>query len=260
MPTTLITGGSSGIGLALSRTLAARGHRLLWVALPGDELAHAQMQLQAAFPGLEVHTFACDLSEAGAAEAVHRWVRDLGFAVDILINNAGFGSSGFIAETDPAHERAMLRLHVETLYALTRYFLADMLAQGGGRIVNLASISAYAPTPGLATYAASKAFVKQFSLAIDYELRRQGSPVRVLTVCPTPVRTGFARRAGMEGSPLFDSWMRVSAETVARDTLRALDRGRSLVIPHRGLALLNKLVSRLPQRWLIWFAAREMGF
>jgi len=260
MPTTLITGGSSGIGLALSRALAARGHRLLWVALEAAELEAARADLQVAFPQLEVHTYACDLSAAGAAQEVHLWTRDLGFPVDLLINNAGFGSSGFIDETDPEHELAMLRLHVQTLYSLTRYFLRDMLIRGAGRIINLASISAYAPTPGLATYAASKAFVMQFSLAIDYELRRRQSPVRVLTVCPTPVRTGFARRASMEDSPLFNSWMRVSPETVARDTLRALDRGRSVVIPHRGLQLLHRFVSRLPQRWLIWFAAREMGF
>lgn len=259
MPTTLITGGSSGIGLALSRALAARGHRLLWVALPGDELAQAQAQLQAEFPGLEVHSLACDLSEAGAAETVHLWTRDLGYSVDLLINNAGFGTSGYTTEIDPTQEEAMLRLHVLTLYSLTRYFLRDMCARDAGQVINISSISAYTPSPGLNTYAASKAFVKQFSLGLAYELQQQGRRVQVLAVCPTPVQTGFARRAGMEGSPLFESWMRVSPETVARDTLRALDRGQALVIPNRWLHFLNKLTARLPSRWLIRLAARETG-
>lgn len=250
--TVLITGGSHGIGLELSRLFARDGHRLLIVSKPLEELERAREQLLSAFPGLELHTLQLDLSLPDSPQQVYDWTRQNQWDVDLLVNNAGFGTYGFINDIDMDKDLSMIRLHVLTLYALTRLFLRDMLARNRGQIVNISSISAYQPNPFLATYGATKSFVLQFSRAIDRELRDKGSKVRVMAVCPSPVKqTGFQSAAGMDKTNTFDNWMVVTPDIVARDIYKGIRAGRSLVIPGLGFGLLHKLIKRLPERWVV---------
>lgn len=259
MPTTLITGGSSGIGLETARLLRRAGHDLLLVALSEEELDAAQKELARDNASALIHTLALDLSQPDSARTVYDWATQDGRSVDILINNAGFGTYGFIEEIDPAREVAMINLHVVTLYQLTRLFLADMLTCNSGRIVNLSSISAFQANPLLATYGATKSFVLQFSRAIDQELRDRRSAVRVIAICPPPVKaTGFQAAAQMNQSRLFRSWMVTTPQVVARSIVRSLRGQRDMVIPGRGLDWVYALTKRLPDRWQIWLSAAHL--
>ena len=243
----LITGGSSGIGLELARLFAQDGYRLLLVALPEAELEAAKAQLKRDFPHAEVLSLQKDLSRPEAAHEVFEWTEELNLEVDVLVNNAGFGTYGFVPEIPMDREAAMIRLHTETLYRLTRLYLGGMLARNRGRILNLSSISAFQPNPLLSTYGATKAFVLQFSRALAFELRERGSQVRVTVSCPTPVKqTGFQQAAAMSDSSLFSSWMTTTPEVVARDSYRALMRGRELVIPGKGFQVLHGFFRLLP--------------
>ncbi len=259
MPTTLITGGSSGIGLETARLLAQQGHHLLLVALPEEELASAKKQLQQEIPGITVDTLAIDLSAADSAQKVYDWAGTVSDQVDYLINNAGFGTWGFIDDLDMEREAAMIQLHVGTLYKLTRLFLSDMLKRDAGRIVNLSSISAFQANPLLATYGATKSFVLQFSRAINQELRERKSRVRVIAVCPTPVKaTGFQSGAAMEKSNLFKSWMVTTPQVVAKCIVRSLQGRRDMVIPGRGFDWVYALTKRLPDRWQILISGAHL--
>lgn len=254
-PIALITGGSSGIGLALSYRFARAGYRLLWVGIDATEMQAASATFEQDHPTTLIDQFIIDLSQPTAAGQVHRWANDRGEAVDVLINNAGFGTSGYLPEIDREREQTMIRLNVSTLHELSTRFLEDMLARNSGHIINLASISAFQACPYLTTYAATKAFVKNFSEGLNYELKAKKSKVRVTAVCPPPVRTGFAAAAKMEDSKLFDSWMVVTAEQVANATFRAMQKGQSVVVPGRGFSLLNSIVTRFPMSWRVAFAA-----
>jgi len=259
MTTTLITGGSSGIGLETARLLAKQGHTLLLVALPEAELASAKKQLLEESPGTLIDTLAIDLSKPDSAQQVYDWAQTIGKPIDHLINNAGFGTWGFIDELDIEREAAMIQLHVGSLYRLTRLFLADMLEKDSGRIVNLSSISAFQANPMLATYGATKSFVLQFSRAINQELRERKSQVRVIAVCPTPVRaTGFQSVAAMEESNLFKSWMVTTPQVVAKSIVRSLGGRRDMVIPGRGFDWVYALTKRLPDRWQILLSGAHL--
>jgi len=243
----LITGGSGGIGLELARLFARDGYRLLLVSLPKAELEAGREKLKREYPDTDVLTLRKDLSRPEAAREVFDWTRELGLEVDVLVNNAGFGTYGYLQDISVEREAAMIRLHVETLYRLTRLFLEGMLARDRGRILNLSSISAFQPNPLLATYGATKAFVLQFSRSLAFELREQGSRVRVTASCPTPVKqTGFQRAADMEDSSLFSTWMTTTPDVVAQDSYRALMSGRELVIPGKGFQWLHGFLRLLP--------------
>lgn len=255
----LITGGSSGIGLELARLFARDGYRLCLVSKPPEELDRARRQLSKEVPGAEILTLAKDLARPNAAPAVHEFTSRSGFRVDVLVNNAGFGSYGFIGDVDIDRELAMLHLHIQTLYHLTRLYLEEMIDRNDGRIVNLSSISAFQPNPMLATYGASKSFVLQFSRAINYELKERGLNVRVTAVCPMATRgTGFVSGANMEGTRTFNNWMTTEPKVVARDAYAAMEAGKDLVIPGRGFGFLQKIVRHLPDRLLMLIARHNL--
>jgi len=259
MPTTLITGGSSGIGLETARMLAARGHQLLLVALPEAELASAKNKLLEEAPGISVCTMAIDLSTPGSAQKVYDWASSFGTPIDYLINNAGFGTWGFINDLDIEREAAMIQLHVGTLYRLTRLFLGEMLGRNSGRIVNISSISAFQANPMMATYGATKSFVLQFSRAINQELRACKSQVRVIAVCPTPVKaTDFQETAAMKNSPLFNSWMVTTPQVVAKGIVSSLKGRKDMVIPGRGFDWVYALTKRMPDRWQILLSGAHL--
>jgi hypothetical protein len=255
--TALVTGGSSGIGLALSRRLAARGYRLLWVSLDEAELAAAGEAVRAQTPGVEIETLALDLSDSSASARVMQWAQGHG-GVDLLVNNAGFGVYGPSRDLAPEAEAKMIAVNAGALHALTRNFLKPMEDRGGGVIVNISSNSAYTPAPNLAVYAATKAFVKHYSQALTQELEVAKSPVRVMTVCPSAVSdTPFKTRAAMDGVRTFESFTATTAEEVADDIIKGLDQNKSFVLTGAAMRRALLLMKILPAPILRWMTARE---
>ena len=250
--TVLVTGGSSGIGFALAKRFARDGHHLVLVARDVDRLVHAADEL-ATF-GEQPTCIASDLSRPEAPEALARRLRDAGRTVDVLVNNAGFGLHGAFMDTDLELLLDLLRVNVMALTSLTRLFLPDMRERGHGHVLNVASTAAFFPGPFMATYYASKAYVLSLSEALANELR--GTGVRVTALCPPATATGFASRAGAQGSRLFRSGA-MDVDTVADAGYRGMRAGRTVVVP--GLsARLSTFGARLAPRSVLAKVVRGM--
>ncbi|MDX6740636.1 SDR family oxidoreductase [Actinocorallia sp. A-T 12471] len=240
--TALITGASSGLGAEFAAQLAARGHDLVLVARSADRLAAVAERLTAVH-GVRADVVVQDLAEPDAARRVADRLADLGLQVDLLVNNAGFGTCGRFEEIPGERDHDQLMVNVVALVDLTHALLPGMLERGRGAVVNVASNAAFQPSPYFAVYGAAKAFVLNFGLALRQEYRKRG--IRVLTLCPGPVETGFfdvigTRRAAVVGSM-------TTAEPVVRAALRALDRDRAYLAPGPGNALTAHLTPRRPR-------------
>jgi short-subunit dehydrogenase len=225
--TALITGASSGIGAAFTRALAAQGTHIILVARSEAKLRDLATSL-AGQHAIRAEVLSFDLSRPAAGEELFAATQELGMAVDLLINNAGFGTYGAFDRLDPEREQQEVLLNVAAVVDLTHRFLPAMLARGGGSIINVASTAAFQPVPYMAVYGASKAFVLSFSEALWAEYRRQG--IRVLALCPGRTRTDFFKVVGTEeaGFGALET-----PEKVVRVALRALERGRPSVISGR---------------------------
>ena len=197
--TVLITGASGGIGYELAKLFARDHHNLVLVARSADKLAQVAHELQAL--GVTVKTIALDLAAPPAPKFLFDQLQREGIAIDILINNAGFGAFGDFAQMAEAEIHGQIHLNITALTQLTRLFLPPMVARHNGRIMNVASTAGFQPGPLLAVYYATKAYVISFSEAIANELRNTG--VTVTCFCPGATHTGFAARAGVEKSRLF---------------------------------------------------------
>jgi short-subunit dehydrogenase len=226
MSTVLITGASGGIGYELAKLCARDHHNLVLVARSADRLAQVAAELQA--QGVTVKTIALDLAAPPAPKFLFDQLQREGIAIDILINNAGFGSFGEFAQMPEDEILGQIALNITALTQLTRLFLPSMMQRRGGKIMNVASTAAFQPGPLMAVYYATKAYVLSFSEAIANELRNSG--VTVTCFCPGATHTGFAKRAGTEKSRLFKQLGAMSSEKVALDGYRALMEGRTLAI------------------------------
>lgn len=226
MPTVLITGASGGIGYELAKLFARDHHNLVLVARSGDKLAQVAAELQPS--GINVQTIALDLGTAEASRVLYDQLQREGTIVDVLVNNAGFGAFGDFADMPAQDILGQIDLNIIALTQLTKLFLPSMISRRSGRILNVASTAGFQPGPLMAVYYATKAYVISFSEAIANEL--QGSGVTVTCLCPGATHTGFARRAGTEGSRLFKHFGAMGAEAVARDGYRAVMKGRTLAI------------------------------
>ncbi len=248
--TVLITGGSSGIGYEMSRHFARGGYRILWVSKPPQELADAKVRLEGEIEGVEIHTLAQDLSEKDAAKVVYDWAASIA-VVDVLINNAGFGSFGFTQEIPMEKDVAMMNLHIIGTYQMTRVFLDNMLSRNTGTIINISSITALQPIVRLNTYASTKAFIRHFSMGLQEELMMQKSKVKVVTVCPAAIgNTAFKSSANMEDVKTFTKGLvTTTAEEVARDVWRGFNKGKTYIITGRKARWIYKTQWLLPY-WL----------
>lgn len=247
----LITGGSSGIGFELSKWFAQDGYRILWVALETDELEQSKAELVHLHPELELHYLAADLSQPDAPGLIFKWVYEQVNQLDILINNAGIGTYGDFEKNDRQADLRMIQINVNAVYELTHRFIPAMEQAGGGRIVNISSAASYLPLPYMGVYAATKAFVRQLSESLSWELQARGSSVKVTVVCPSAIgNTQFQKAAGMDGVRTFTSPLaRTTVEEVARDTYRGIKSGRELI--RTGLRFrINYWVSRFTPRFL----------
>jgi short-subunit dehydrogenase len=237
----VVTGASSGIGLAFARALAARGERLVLVARREERLCALADELGGAERALVVPL---DLSRKDAGQALEDHLRERGVEVDLLVNNAGVGHTGPFHEEPLDRTLAMIDLNVRAAVELTRRFLPGMVARGRGRIVNVVSTSAFQPVPWLNVYAASKAFLLSFTEALANELA--GTGVRVQALCPGLTESEFQQVAGTDKVP-FNKTPAMPAEAVAERSLRALERGTLRVVPgwrNRLLTASQRLVPR----------------
>ncbi len=224
MPTVLITGASGGIGYELAKLFARDHHNLVLVARSAAKLAQVATELQT--HGVTVKTIALDLAAPPAPKFLFDQLQREGVAVDILINNAGFGAYGDFAQMPEAEILGQIDLNIRALTELTRLFLPPMVQRRSGRIMNVASTAAFQPGPLMAVYYATKAYILSFSEAIANELRHTG--VTVTCFCPGATHTEFAKRAGVENSRLFKQVGAMSAEKVGLDGYRAVMEGRTL--------------------------------
>jgi short-subunit dehydrogenase len=224
MNTTLITGASSGIGAAFARKIAKRGRNVLLVARSEDKLIALCNEL-GRVSGIRAQYVVMDLTEADAAARLVEETRKRELAIDMLVNNAGFGSMGDFAKLDLATELEIIQLNVKSLVELTHRFLLPMRERRQGTIVNVASTAGFQGVPFMATYAATKAFVLSFSEALAEENRPHG--IRVLALCPGVTDTNFFAASKIDRPPMRTVQ---TPEEVVDAALRGLARGKSVVI------------------------------
>lgn len=233
----LVTGASSGLGVDFAHELAALGARLVLVARREEQLRQVQRDIQAKH-GVDVVTVALDLGDGKAPPALYDLVRQQKLQVDVLVNNAGFGTYG--PELDVAWDKTnqMLQLDIVALTHLTKLFARDMVKRRYGYILQVASVGAYQPSPFYAAYSAAKSYVLSFGQALNCELR--GSGVSCTVISPGATATEFLQVSGQKTNPFFSMTVMTSAE-VARAGIRAMLKRRYSVIP----GFINKLMMLL---------------
>ncbi len=235
----LVTGASGGIGAAIARELAARGHGLVLVARREDRLVALAAEL-ADQHEVRAETIGCDLSDPASRSDLAGRIAELGLDVEILVNNAGFATGGPFHESGPERELEQVRVDVEAVVALTSAFVPAMVARRRGAVLNVASTAAFQPMPYSAGYGAAKAYVLSFSEALHQEL--QGHGVTVTALCPGPVKTEFWQIADWKvaGGRSFEEAIpgtTISPEAAAGAGVRGLEAGKRVVVPG------------LPMRW-----------
>jgi short-subunit dehydrogenase len=248
---TLITGASAGIGTELARLFASKGHRVVLVARRADRLTTLAGEIVAA-GGAAPIVIACDLTQMGAADTIAEALTAAGVEVEYVVNNAGFGVFGKAIQRDRADQLDMIMVNIRALTDLSLRF-ADQLIRHRGGLLNMGSIAAFLPGPGMAVYYASKAYVLSFSEAMRAELAPHG--VRVTVVCPGPVPSEFQARAGF--APGFDSViLNVSPADVAKQAYDGLMANKRAVLPGLGIKIVPFLLRFFPRSFVLWAVCR----
>jgi uncharacterized protein len=250
--TVLLTGASGGIGWELARCFAEDGYNLVLVARSAGQLETLVQGLEQQYR-ISAVPVACDLGQPGAGSQLVTELDAKGIDVDVLVNNAGCGLRGALAESDLAGQLGMVDLNVRAVVELTSLLWPRILSRGRGGLLNVASTAAFQPGPMMATYSATKAFVLSFTEALWEEARP--TKLRVSCLCPGATATRFAGRAGMSEARLYQARV-MSAERVARLGYRAFKKGRRIEITGLGNALLV-LAGRLSPRTIVLKIARR---
>jgi short-subunit dehydrogenase len=252
MPTALITGASSGLGYEFAKIHAATGGDLVLVARNIQQLHALKVSIEAS-QKVKVYTLEKDLSHPNAANEIYAYTQELHLRIDILINNAGFGYMDDFLVAPLQKDEDMIYVNMLALTQLTKLYLPQMVQQGNGRIMNVASTAAFQPGPTMAVYCATKAYVLHFSEAIANELG--GTGVTVTAFCPGATATAFMTVAGMNESVLVKGKKLPSAAEVAREGYRSMMKGKQVSV----YGLLNYLMVnsiRLTPRNLVLKVAR----
>ena len=250
---TLITGASAGLGAEFARQFAARRHDLVLIARREQALSELAAQLRSAH-GVTVTVIAQDLSLPDSAAELHSRTSDLGIEVDVLVNNAGFGTHGNLIDADPARLASEIQLNCGTLVGLTQRYLPQMRSRGRGTIINIASTASFQPVPRMAVYGATKAFVLSFTEAVWAEEKKHG--IRVLAVCPGATATEFFDIAGESAAV----GIKRSAKQVVDHTMRELSGNKPSFVDGAANAFSARILTRLvPNRMLIAVTDRLMG-
>jgi len=243
---TLITGAAAGIGRELARVFAANGHRLALVDRRGDRLAVLAREIAGAGAAAPI-LIACDLEQRDAGGTIAAALAAAGVEVEFVVNNAGFGLFGHATELDRAEQLGIIAVNVLALTDLSLRF-ADSLIRHRGGILNVGSLTAFLPGPGMAVYHASKAYVLSFSEALHRELAPHG--VRVTTLCPGSVPSEFQARAGIEPG-VEHAMLNVSAAVVAQAGYRALMANKRIVLPGLGTNMIPFLLRLFPRGFIL---------
>jgi short-subunit dehydrogenase len=223
----LITGATSGIGYELAKLFARDGYNLILVARNQQLLQQTSDELKQQY-GVEITPLAKDLFKPTAAEEIYNKTREMGITVNVLVNDAGQGEWGPFVETDLQRDLDIIQLNIASLVSLTKYFLRDMVQRNEGKILQLGSEAGTTPMPLLATYAATKAFVISFSVALADELRNTDITVTVLL--PGATDTDFFHKAHQENTVTYREKELLSPEEVAKDGYEALMNGERKII------------------------------
>jgi short-subunit dehydrogenase len=250
----VVTGASSGLGALFAEQLADRGLALILAGRDEARLAEVRKRIQHQTPGSDVELVIGDL---GIDNGIQDLITALsGRVIDVLVNNAGFGTYGPLAAVDADRDHDLVAVNVDALVRLTHAVLPGMLQRGHGKILNVASTIAFQPAPYQATYGASKAFVLSFSQALWAETR--GSGVTVTALCPGPTRTGFVDALGADVSDVAIYQHLASPGPVVAAGLRALDLGRPVVVPGWRNWLLANVARISPSRVATFVSARML--
>jgi len=245
----LVTGASAGIGVALATQLAAGGTHLVLTARRRDRLEALSSKLRTAY-NIQTEIFVADLAQPDTPDKIYAFTKQKGLAIDLLINNAGFGQYGELTQVDTPRLLDMVQVNCSAVVHLTRLFLPDMIARRRGDILILASTASFQAVPYISTYAATKAFDLYFAEGLAEELKPHG--IRVCALCPGSTESEFHAVAGQEQ---FTSKNPESAEKVARTGLRALAAGKSYVISGLGNYLGAHSQRIVPRRLVTRIAA-----
>lgn len=249
MKTALITGASLGLGYEFARIFAAEKYNLIIVARNKEKLEETALRLRTDYK-IHVTVIPADLSDYHSAEQIYIKVMGLGMEVDVLVNNAGSGNYGFLAESDPKIAEKTINLNITSLTLLTNYFLKDMVKRHSGKILNVSSLGAFQPDPFFAVYGATKAYELLFTESLFGEL--EGTGVTVSALCPGPTKTDFAARSGKN-----DAGFAMDAKSVAMAGYKGMQKGKLVIIPSIkyklevfGIRLLPaKTVARIIRKW-----------
>jgi len=228
----LVTGASSGIGRDMARYLSSLGYDIIAVAQRENRLIELKNELKT-----DVQVIPMDLSDKDNCIKLHEMVKEQ--KIDLLVNNAGFGTFGTFDETDLEKEIKLINTNITALHILTKLFLKDMEDRNNGRILNVSSIASFAPGPLMAAYYSSKAYVLRLSQAIYKELKKKKSNVHISVLCPGPVATEFNDVAGVHFSlkPL-------SSEYVAKYAIDKTLKNKLMIVPgfmNKAVRILSKL-------------------
>jgi short-subunit dehydrogenase len=258
MEYTLITGASGGIGKALAHQLAARRHNLLLVARNADKLSTLQRELTGKYQTY-VKIITADLSKPDAAQQLFVETQKQGLEISTLINNAGIGSSGEFTDISLSSEHSLLQLNIVSLVTLSHMYLGEMKKKRKGILINVASMTAFMPVPYMATYAASKVFVRSFTEALTQEYKPYD--IQVMLLSPGLTRTNFNEAAGLnseKGNALSSDYSTASTQTpeeVATETLKALDKNKHFHISGRKNRWGMRILALLPNKMITKFMA-----
>jgi uncharacterized protein len=253
-PVVLITGASAGIGVALARLFARNGHELALVARRKDRLDALADEI-AATDARRPLVIAADLAKPDAARTIGDALKAQNAEPQYVVNNAGFGLVGLAATRDRAEELQMIDVNMRALTDLSLAFVDSLVRHQGG-VLNVGSMAGFLPGPGMAVYYATKAYVLSFSEALHSELKPRG--VRVTVVCPGPVPTEFAQRAGLT-EQLAPDLLTQTAEQVADVAYRGLMSGQRVVIPGLANRLVAALLRFFPRRILLAAVERRQS-
>jgi short-subunit dehydrogenase len=248
--TVLITGASSGIGLELARCFGADGSRLVLVARNTSALDDLAGELRRDYK-VEATVLAGDLSLYETPKKMFAELKGRGIVVDVLVNNAGFGTRGQFSELPLGRQLEMIQVNVAALTELTGLFLPGMLERHHGSVLNVASVAGFVPGPGMAVYYATKAFVLSFTEALAEELSATG--VKVMALCPGPTETNFGNVAHVQGARLVRV-ASMSAKEVALQGHKAFRCGRVVAVSgwrNRLLVVLIRFIPRLLVRKIV---------
>jgi len=247
--TALITGGSSGIGLEIARELAARGYNLLLISNQSEALNASKKQLESNY-SVSFDTFHCDLTDADSAHKIFLMTKELGIEVEILVNNAGILLFSEVAGLENSRIQAILQLHVHTPVMLCKLFGKEMKKRQSGYILNVSSISAVMPYPGISLYGPTKTFLRYFTRSLRHEMKIYG--ISVTCLLPGATLTGLYDPNKINLSLALRTGIMQTPEFVARKAVRALFRNKPECVPGWINKLTVMLLPLIP-RSLIYF-------